>query len=75
MQVELWGLHPANLIDTFATEAEALEAVRELLDDGWAADDLSLGRPNAEGGGLVIEGAELSVRARAPKPERRRLRA
>ncbi len=47
MRYELWGLHPANLIDTFETEAEALDEVRGLLDAGWQADDLLLGR--AEG--------------------------
>lgn len=69
MDWDLWGLHPANLIDTFATEAEALEAVRELLAAGWSADDLSLGSPHAEGGGAVIEGAELAAQACASEPK------
>ena len=43
MHYELWGLHPANLIASTATEQEALGIVRELLSQDWTADELSLG--------------------------------
>ena len=57
MRYELWGLHPANLIDTFESEAEALEEVRGLLSAGWSADDAFVrfveggppGRPQLDG--------------------------
>jgi hypothetical protein len=55
MRYELWGLHPANLIDTFGTEADALDEVRGLLDAGWQADDLSLGRIESTGGSSIAD--------------------
>jgi hypothetical protein len=60
MRYELWGLHPANLIDTFESEAEALAEVRGLLAAGWQADDLSLGRVEGTNGSLVAEGSALA---------------
>ncbi len=56
MQYEVWGLHPANHIETFESQSEALEEVRGLLEAGWAAGDLSLGRVEDSGGVLVAEG-------------------
>jgi hypothetical protein len=65
MRYVLWGLHPANLIDTFETEAEARDEVRGLLDAGWQADDLSLGRIDGASGSVIVEGADLAARAKA----------
>ena len=75
MRYELWGLHPANLIDTFESEAEALDEVRGLLDAGWSADDLSLGRVEGSTGALIAEGDVLAQRARSVDPGRRSLSA
>ena len=71
MSYELWGLHPSNLIDTFETEADALDEVRGLLDAGWSAEDLSLGRVDGTSGALVAEGAALAQLARQCGPDRR----
>ncbi len=65
MQYEVWGLHPANHIETFESQSEALEEVRGLLEAGWAAGDLSLGRVEDSGGVLVAEGDALAHLARA----------
>ena len=73
MWYEVWGLHPANLIETFATESEALEEVRGLLDTGWSADDLSLGRVEGDGGSLIAEGDALAKLARSTGPDSRPL--
>lgn len=75
MRYELWGLHPANLIDTFETEAEALDEVRGLLEAGWQADDLSLGRVEGSSGSLIVEGAALARLAQQADPDRRSLSA
>jgi len=61
MRYELWGLQPANLIDTFESESEALAEVRGLLDEGWSADDLSLGRVDTKT--VVAEGSALAALA------------
>ena len=65
MRYELWGLHPANLIDSFESEAEALAEVRGLLDEGWSPEDLSLGRVEGASGSLVAEGSALAALAGA----------
>jgi len=75
MRYEVWGLHPANLIGTFETEAEALDEVRGLLDADWSADDLSLGRVEGSSGTVVAEGDALAVLARSTKSDRRSLSA
>jgi hypothetical protein len=75
MRYELWGLHPANLIDTFETKAEALDEVRGLLAAGWQADDLSLGRVEGASGVLIAEGTALARLARESDPDRRSLSA
>ena len=75
MRYELWGLHPANLIDTFETEAEALGEVRGLLEAGWHADDLSLGCIEGEGGLLIAEGNDLARLAWQSNPDPRPLSA
>jgi hypothetical protein len=71
MSYELWGLHPANLIDTYDSEAEALADVRDLLDAGWSPDDLSLGQVQEGSGALVAEGATLAQLARQAGPDLR----
>jgi hypothetical protein len=75
MKYELWGLHPASLIDTFETEADALEEVLGLLDAGWGAEDLSLGRVNGGTGSVVAEGLPLAHLARSAAPGPRPLSA
>jgi hypothetical protein len=74
MHWEVWALDSGNLIDTPATEAEALRLVRELLDNGWRAEDLALAledesRPVGE---LppTLSGVELAARAQAAGPNR-----
>ena len=71
---ELWETRSGNLMDTFATQDEALTAVREAIDlHGQAyVDSLALGRENSRGRSKVIaRGAELALRAQAaaPSPE------
>lgn len=58
MYYEVWGLHPANLIATVATEWEAATLVRELLEVGWKLDDISVGQ---ESDAEVEASAELPV--------------
>ncbi len=67
MRYELWGLHPANLIETFASEGEALDEVRGLLEAGWSAADLSLGRVEGAGGTAL---AERAMAADSRRPSR-----
>lgn len=46
MHYEVWGKPysgSGNIIGEFDTEAEALALVRELVDDGWAAEELGMG--------------------------------
>ena len=43
MHYELWALNAGNLIRDYEHEADALAMVKELLADGWSADDLGLG--------------------------------
>ncbi len=72
MHFELWALNTGNVIRDYDTEAEALAVVRELLADGWSADDLGLGLEFDEGeegddGELppVLSGPALAARALA----------
>jgi hypothetical protein len=65
MIYDLWDLQTANIIDTFASEAEALAAVRELL--AVSAPDytevLSLGYAEDDGRhGAIAEGPALAAR-------------
>jgi hypothetical protein len=71
MSYELWGLHPANLINTYKGDTEALADVRDLLDAGWAAEDLSLGQSGHGSGALIAEGAALAQIARQEDSGRR----
>lgn len=68
MHYELWGVEAANLLAEFDDEAEALAFVRSLLEEGWSADELSLGPPpdvdNPEASAsLVMTGPALARRA------------
>lgn len=67
MVYQLWGHEGGNLLAEFETEAEGLVFVRELLEDGWPASDLSLGPPPNRSGASppVLTGAELAARARS----------
>ena len=42
MNWEIWDAVSRNIISDFATEAEALDYVRELLVQGWKAEELIL---------------------------------
>jgi hypothetical protein len=42
MHWELWTLNVGNLIGGFETEAAALTVARDLISDGWSAEDLGL---------------------------------
>jgi hypothetical protein len=70
MHWELWALNAGNAIGGFATEAEALAVVRQLLADGWSTDDLGMHLEWDEGEDgddsllpPALTGAELAVRA------------
>jgi hypothetical protein len=71
MRYELWGLHPANLIDSFDSEAEALAEVRGLINTGWLPDDLSLALVEGTRGSLVAEGSGLAILANASSNDTR----
>jgi hypothetical protein len=70
MHWELWALNAGNLIRDYDTEDSALAMVRDLLADGWSADDLGLGLEFDEGEDgddarlpPVLYGHALAVRA------------
>jgi len=42
MHYELWALSTGNLISDYDRETEVLETVRDLLANGWNADDLGV---------------------------------
>jgi hypothetical protein len=71
MSYELRGLHPANLIDTCDSEAEAFADVRDLRDAGWSPDDLPPGQVQEGSGALVAEGATLAQLASQAGPDLR----
>jgi hypothetical protein len=70
MIYQLWGHEGGNLLAEFTTEAEGLTFVRQLLLDGWSADDLSLGPPPDQDGTTppVLTGPALAARADATSP-------
>jgi hypothetical protein len=70
---ELWDVDTGNIVGTYASEAEALAEVRDLLALNGAAyaADLSLGRKGDEGGELLAEGFELAQLADAARQKRR----
>lgn len=68
MFYELWDVESGNIINTYDTEARALEVVRGLLgaNPPALAGDLALGWRDEKGdGSLIAEGAALAARARA----------
>src|SRR3954471_16100168 len=76
MHYELWALNAGNVIRGYATEAEALAMIRDLLADGWSANDLGLGLEFDEGEDIddsrlppVLYGAALAARVRELQPE------
>jgi hypothetical protein len=42
MHYELWALNTGNLINDYDTEAEVRATVRDLLANGWSAEDLGV---------------------------------
>jgi hypothetical protein len=63
---DLWDVETGNLIATFASEAEALETIRQLmeLNGGGYADALDLGRIDDDGNSRsVATGQALADRA------------
>jgi hypothetical protein len=76
MHYELWDTVSRNLVDDFATEAEALVALAALLtiNQPDMADGLLLLRVGGpDEGATVASGAGLAARARAAEQERDRL--
>ena len=70
---ELWDVDAGNMIGTFASEAEALAEVCDLLTvNGRSyASDLALARRRSDGGEPIAEGDELARRAESASPGRR----
>ena len=65
--IDLWDLGTGNIVNTYASEDEALEDVLDLLERNGPeyARELSLGYVTADGRNVVIaEGAALAERAR-----------
>ena len=78
MHYELWDVASRNMLDDFATEAEALTALAALLainepDMGGDLTLIRVGGPN--GGTTVASGAELARRAQTVGTARSRLPA
>ena len=67
MHYELWDMVSRNMLVDFDTEADALSAIRELLDvnEPEMAAELVLLWRDGDQGGTLAEGAELAARARA----------
>lgn len=71
MTYDLWDLETGNIINTYASGAEALADVRELIAESGTryADALSLGFLTERGGrGVIASGAALAARAGVPTP-------
>jgi hypothetical protein len=64
---EIWDAVSRNIISDFETEAEALAAVRSLVESGWKVDDLLVMVDDPawadEDVPLAITGDELAQRA------------
>jgi hypothetical protein len=74
---ELWDTESRNLLDDFDTEAEALEAVLELvaLNGPDSAGTMALTRVHANGQMVTVAmGAELASRANTHRQTRGQLR-
>ena len=70
---ELWDTKSRNLLDDFDTEAEALEAVLELvaLNGAGCTDAMALTRVHVDGHMATLAmGADLEKRAKAARSER-----
>lgn len=70
MHYELWDLATGNLLDDFAAEGEAFDAIASLfaLDEGALTGKLTLLRiDDAVGDSVVADGQELVRRARAAR--------
>jgi hypothetical protein len=68
MHYELWDLASRNLLDDFATQAEALTELAALLainEPDMARDLVLLRVGGPDGGATVASGAELARRAKA----------
>ncbi len=68
MIYDLWDISSGNIINTYQTEAQALAMVRDLIEVNGEdfVDALSLGYEADDGSvGIVAEGRDLEVRARA----------
>jgi hypothetical protein len=67
MHYELWEFRSGSLVGTYDDEAEALQLVRRLLNDGWAPDDLALGiedeSVDVENLAPALTGSALAARA------------
>lgn len=59
---EVWDIDAGNMIGAFASEAEALVEVRELLEENGIdyAADLALARRREDAGEPIAEGAALA---------------
>ncbi len=55
MNYEVWGLHPANLIATVATEREAADLVRSLLEVGWKLENISVSQESDDEPEIGVE--------------------
>ena len=72
MHYELWHVPSGNLVNTFATEAEALEAVQRTFKARGRADAeaFALGTEDRRGRSrLIASGAQLLERALTNEPE------
>jgi hypothetical protein len=75
MSFELWDTESGTVIESFACEAEALVAVRQLIavNEPDYTDALALAEENSQGETrLIAEGAALAIRAGAASAERGR---
>jgi hypothetical protein len=69
---ELWDTKSRNLLDDFDTEAEALDAVRELvaLNGPGCTDAMALTRVHVDGHMATLAvGADLAMRDKAARAE------
>lgn len=74
---ELWDTTSRNLLDDFDTEAEALEAVRDLvaLNGPDCTEAMALTRVHADGHMVTLAvGADVATRANAAGPKQGQLR-
>ena len=73
---ELWDIASRNLLDDFDTEAEALDAVLELiaLNGTDCTDSMALTRVHVDGSMVTLAmGADLATRTNAARSQRGQL--